>query len=82
MANTTCCTWLNASVEVEDQLYTTPEQETQIYKIVEQRKAIGVPLQLLWVLGNMALKCTPNVGNNPASGYHNSLPGVLMSQKV
>lgn len=82
MANTTCCTWV------------TLLQKLRLSYIRSLNKSVGLRKWLLpwgisltyWiliclVLGTMALKCTPDIGNYPTYNNRSSLPHVLYSLK-
>ena len=74
VANTTCCTWINTSGEVETHLHTNTKQASclkgwLLHAVLSLTYLIFIGL----VLGIMALSDTPDIGNYPTNNSHGGL---------
>lgn len=63
VANTTCHTWLRISRKVETQLHRDPSKPLSLKKGLLQWGLSLTYLIWLVVLGTIALKCIPNIGD-------------------
>ena len=84
MVTTTCCTWINTSVETETQLLRISEQATWLRKVTPPMRSFLMRTYLILIdlcLGDHGSKGHPDIGKYPAYNNGISPPGMLYSFK-
>ena len=81
MVNTTCCTWINTSMETETQLLRITEQATWLRKVTPSIRSLTYLILIDVCLGDHGSKGHPDIGNYPAYNSGISPPGMLYSFK-